>query len=201
VQEIELQMINQLQMLIEDTIAESSPVSLHIANAVLPAGLAKKKGSVPHENKFHVGNGQDGKHYWLTPPELYKQLNDEFHFDFDPCPFPKPENFDGLSCEWGNSNYVNPPFGSIIHEGKKKGMTAWVRKAIAEWEKGKLVVMVYPIDKWVLMLLKTILGEHGEVRNLGDVKWLATEDRSAGKGTGRHIAMFVLRPKDWKPCR
>lgn len=156
---------------------------------------AGKKEMAPHENNFHVGNGEDGKHYWLTPPELYKQLNDEFKFDFDPCPFPKPENFDGLTCEWGKSNYVNPPFGAIIHEGKKKGMTAWVRKAIAEWEKGKLVVMVYPIDKWVLMLLKTILGEHGEVRNLGDVKWLATEDGSAGKGTGRHIAMFVLRPK------
>lgn len=160
------------------------------------SGRAGKKEMAPHENKFHVGNGEDGKHYWLTPPELYKQLNDEFKFDFDPCPFPKPENFDGLTCEWGKSNYVNPPFGAIIHEGKKKGMTAWVRKAIAEWEKGKLVVMVYPIDKWVLMLLKTILGEHGEVRNLGDVKWLATEDGSAGKGTGRHIAMFVLRPKE-----
>ncbi len=21
----------------------------------------------PAENKFHVGNGDDGKHYWLTP--------------------------------------------------------------------------------------------------------------------------------------
>lgn len=30
------------------------------------------------------------------------------------------------------------------------------------------------------------------VRNLGDVRWLATEDGSAGKGTGRHIACFVL---------
>ena len=163
--------------------------------AVLAAGLPKKKGSVPHENKFHVGNGEDGKHYWLTPPELFEKLDKEFKFDFDPCPFPKPENFDGLTCEWGKSNYVNPPFGSIIHEGKKKGPTAWVRKAITEWEKGKLVVLVYPIDKWVLMLLKAILGEHGEVRNLGDVKWLATEDGSQGKGTGRHIAMFVLRPK------
>lgn len=38
-QEIELQMINQLQMFIEDTNAESSSVSLHIANAVLPAGV------------------------------------------------------------------------------------------------------------------------------------------------------------------
>ena len=92
-----------------------------------------------------------------------------------------------------------------MHQGandkkpKKKGMTAWVRKAISEWEKGKLVVMVYPIDKWVLMLLKSILGEHGEVRNLGDVKWLATEDGSEGKGTGRHIAMFVLKPKTALP--
>lgn len=147
----------------------------------------------PAENKFHVGRG--GKHYWITPPELYGALDAEFHFDFDPCPYPLPSGFDGLTCEWGKSNYVNPPFGSIIHRGKKKGPTAWVRKAIIEWQKGKLVVLVYPVDKWVLMLLKGILGEHGEVRNLGDVRWLATEDGSSGKGTGRHIACFVLNPK------
>ncbi len=147
----------------------------------------------PADNKFHRGNGEDAKHYWLTPPDLYDELDAEFHFDFDPCPFPLPAGFDGLTCEWGQSNYVNPPFGSIIHEGKKKGPTAWVRKAIEEWQKGKTVVLVYPIDKWVLMLMKAILGEHAQVRNLGDVRWLATEDGSQGKGTGRHIACFVLR--------
>lgn len=150
----------------------------------------------PELNKFHVGNGSDGKHYWLTPPELYAQLHAEFAFDFDPCPFPKPAEFDGLTCEWGRSNYVNPPFGSIIHDGKKKGPTAWVRKCIEEWQKGKRVVLVYPVDKWVLMLMKAIVGDAGQVRNLGDVKWLATEDGSAGKGTGRHIACFILEPKD-----
>lgn len=144
----------------------------------------------PDQNKFHKGNGDDGKHYWLTPPELYARLNSEFHFDFDPCPYPKPDNFDGLTCEWGQSNYVNPPFGSIIHEGKKKGPTAWVRKAIIEHKRGKTVVLVFPIDKWVLMLLEAM---GSEVRNLGDVKWLATEDGSAGKGTGRHIACFILK--------
>lgn len=147
----------------------------------------------PEDNKFHKGNGSDNKHYWLTPPDLYEKLDSEFNFDFDPCPFPKPEDFDGLTCEWGQSNYVNPPFGSIIHEGKKKGPTAWVRKCIEEHGKGKTVVLVFPIDKWVLMLVKCIFGENAEIRNLGDVKWVATEDGSVGKGTGRHIAMFILR--------
>lgn len=150
----------------------------------------------PDQNKFHVGNGSDGKHYWLTPPHMLAELEREFGpFDFDPCPYPLPEGFDGLTCEWGSRNYVNPPFGSIIHQGRKKGPTAWVRKAIEEWQKGKLVVLVYPVDKWVLMLLKAIVGDAGHVRNLGDVRWLATEDGQPGKGTGRHIACFILKPE------
>ena len=145
----------------------------------------------PKKNKFHKGNPKDGKHYWLTPNDLMKELNDEFNFDFDPCPYPKPDDFDGLTNEWGKSNYVNPPFGSIIHEAKKKGATAWVRKSIAENEKGKNVVFVFPIDKWILMMIKA----GAEIRNLGDVKWCATEDGSPGKGLGRHIACFILKGK------
>lgn len=162
---------------------------------MLVAEVAHQSQLTPARNKFHRGNGDDGKHYWLTPPELYARLDAEFRFDFDPCPHPLPVGFDGLTCEWGRSNYVNPPFGSIIHEGKKKGPTAWVRKAIIEHQKGKTVVLVYPVDKWVLMLMKEILGEHTQVRNLGDVRWLAIEDASQGKGTGRHIACFVLEGK------
>ena len=140
-------------------------------------------------NKFYDG-APDGKHYWLTPPDLYARLHAEFNFDFDPCPFPLPNGFNGLTCEWGNSNYVNPPFGSVIVDGKKKGPTAWARKAIEENKKGKGVVLVYPMDEWMLMLL----AAGAEVRNLGDVKWGATEDGSPGKGTGRHIAQFILPP-------
>ena len=151
----------------------------------------------PEHNKFHQGNGDDGKHYWLTPPDLMAELEAEFGpFDFDPCPYPKPEGFDGLSCEWGQRNYVNPPFGSIMHQGpgdkkpKKKGSTAWMRKAIAEANKGKFVLIVYPVDKWVLMMMEATGSTR--VRNLGDVRWCATEDGSQGKGTGRHIAAFIL---------
>lgn len=157
-------------------------------------GYMKQNQIPPAENKFHVGNERDGKHYWLTPPEIYAELNAEFHFTFDPCPYPKPDDFEGLSAEWGTSNYVNPPFGSVLHEGRKKGVTAWIRKAIAERRKGRLTVLVYPVDKWVLMILAEILGDHGEIRNLGDVKWRAIEDGSEGRGTGRHIACFILRP-------
>lgn len=146
----------------------------------------------PEANKFHVGNGGDGKHYWLTPPDLYARLDAEFHFDFDPCPYPLPPGFDGLTCEWGKSNYCNPPFGSIMHQGpndkrpRKKGFTAWIRKAREEHAKGKTCVLVWPVDKWWFLTPTP-------PRNLGDVKWLATEDRSAGKGTGRHIACFVWK--------
>lgn len=152
------------------------------------------------ENKFFNGNGDDDKHYWLTPPDLFEELNSKFHFDFDPCPYPKPDDFDGLTVEWGQSNYVNPPFGSILHQGagdkkpKKKGPTAWARKAIEEHNKGKTVVFVYPIDKWVLMLIEA----GAKVTNLGDVKWCATEDGTPGNGTGRHIAQFTLGGNLWR---
>lgn len=139
-------------------------------------------------NKFYNGNKTDGKHYWITPPDVYSLLDSEFSFTFDPCPYPLPDGFDGLTCEWGVSNYVNPPFGSIIHDGKKKGPTAWARKSLSEHKKGKTVVMVYPIPKWILMLM----AAGAEVRNLGDIRWLSTEDLSVGPGIGQHVACFIL---------
>ena len=144
----------------------------------------------PAENKFHRGNGDDGKHYWITPPALYAELDAEFKFDFDPCPCPLPSGFDGLTCEWGKSNYVNPPFGSIIHGGKKKGPTFWMRKAIAEAAKGKGIVLVFPVDKWVLLM--TAACGAMNIRNLGDVRWLSIEDSKPHLGTGRHIAACIL---------
>jgi hypothetical protein len=37
-----------------------------------------------------------------------------------------------------------------------------------------------------------LLAAGAKIENLGDVRWLATEDNSEGKGTGRHIAAFIL---------
>jgi phage N-6-adenine-methyltransferase len=70
---------------------------------------------------------------WSTPKDVYRTLDAEFGFDFDPCPLHS--DFDGLSVEWGEVNFVNPPYSKIKD---------WCRKAYEEWKKGKTVVMLIP---------------------------------------------------------
>ena len=72
--------------------------------------------------------------YWETPGALYEHLDSLFEFDFDPCPHNP--SFDGLSVDWGTSNYVNPPYGREI--GK------WIKKGYGEYLKGKRVVFLIP---------------------------------------------------------
>ena len=74
------------------------------------------------------------KETWKTPKVFYEKLDEEFNFDFDPCP--SDPQFDGLSIEWGNSNFVNPPYGNVI--GK------WLEKAVDEQSKGKTSVFLIP---------------------------------------------------------
>ena len=97
---------------------------------------------------FLKGNVKTGHHYWLTPSPLYDALNSEFQFDFDPCPYPKPLLFDGLTASWGSSNFVNPPFGLYTSNGRKIGITAWARKALKEYQSGKNVVFLAPCSYW-----------------------------------------------------
>ena len=71
---------------------------------------------------------------WKTPKAVYQTLDAEFRFDHDPCP-PK-YTVDGLQSEWGNSNFINPPYG--------RELPKWVAKAYAEHNKGKTCVMLIP---------------------------------------------------------
>lgn len=90
---------------------------------------------------------------WATPPEFFKELDKEFHFNLDPAAdefnhkcdryFTIAEN--GLLQDWGgNSVFCNPPYGREI--GK------WVEKAYrTNKESGDLVVMLLPArtdTKW-----------------------------------------------------
>lgn len=126
------------------------------------------------------GNG-DNVGYWLTPPDLMRKLNDEFHFDFDPCPYPRPAGWDGLKEEWsGKSIWLNAPFvGSL---------SPWVRKAIDESKKGKQVVVVLPIPAWI-----ELLEEAGaEFRYMGRIRW-CRPDGMQTKRPRYPSALFILR--------
>ncbi len=135
-----------------------------------------------------------GKHYWLTPPTLMEALQKEFGFDFDACPYPLPEGFNGLEEEWGESTYVNPPFTVIQVDGKKAGFTAWARKAIWEYQKGKKVVMVFPIHRWIHYLVNA----GAELRSLGNVRWHSIEDNEPQKAVSNWTMAFILDPEKRK---
>ena len=130
--------------------------------------------------------------YWLTPPELYKKLNDEFSFDFDPCPFPLHKGYNGLEVDWGQVNYLNPPFMKKDAVGCSVP-TAFVHKAIEENKKGKTVVLTLPVASYVNLLVEA----GAEIRSLGRVGWLGTELKDPMKSPPP-IACFILRGNNKK---
>lgn len=73
---------------------------------------------------------------WQTPDAVYDKLDREFHFDHDPCPANWDGKVDGLTSDWGKSNFVNPPYG--------RELTKWVEKGYNEAQEGKTVVLLIP---------------------------------------------------------
>lgn len=140
---------------------------------------------------------KDPNHYWITPPNFMKELTKEFNFDFDPCPFPRPVEFDGLEAEWGNCNWVNPPFTGMAKEpGKRKiGPMAWARKALAEKDKGKVSVLIFPI--YQVRVISFLEDNGAEVRYVGKIRWLAVEDNTpnpTGSGNIQPCILMIIRP-------
>jgi hypothetical protein len=128
--------------------------------------------------------------YWLTPDDVYQPLNDEFRFDYDPCPYPRPDGFDSLAedVEWGESNYANVPFRQGDAVGGR-GITAFVRKGIAQRRKDKTIVFMLPVHDYVTLLLK----EGAEMRPLGRMKFLDVDTREPAKHAS-NVCLFILRP-------
>jgi len=73
------------------------------------------------------------KQNWKTPKAFYQALDSEFNFDFDPCP--NNPSFNGLKIEWGNVNFINPPYKDIKN---------WIKKGFEEYLKDKTVVFLIP---------------------------------------------------------
>lgn len=56
---------------------------------------------------------------------------------FDPCPLNPNPDFDGLSIEWQDKTYINPPYSEPLK---------WVEKAIEQSKKNRLIVMLLRAD-------------------------------------------------------
>ena len=125
--------------------------------------------------------------FWLIPKEIYGPLNKEFNFDFDPCPYPYKR--DGIEIDWGKSNWVNPPFRKI-DSVNGHGPTAFVRKAIEEFKKGKASVLILPVQSYVNLLLEA----GAELRPVGRVKWISAITGKPFPNPSNN-ALFILRGK------
>ncbi len=130
-------------------------------------------------------SGADNEDHWQTPQWLYDQLNAEFNFDFDPCP--NYADFDGLSIEWGRSNFINPPYNRI---DKPK----FIQKAFDEWKRGKTCVLLIPAATGTKQFHELILP-HAEIRFLkGRIAFVKGGIPRESKVTekGKHDSMIVI---------
>jgi phage N-6-adenine-methyltransferase len=128
---------------------------------------------------------------WATPKDFYDKLNAEFNFDFDPCPFNDGEitpDKDGLLIEWGQSNYINPPYSRKLKE-------AFVKRAIEESKKGKLCVMLLPVSTSTVLFHDYIQPNANEIRFVkGRVKFVGvnTKGELVNDKAPMHDSMIVV---------
>lgn len=126
---------------------------------------------------------------WQTPPELYNKLNEEFNFNFDPCPLGHDINkWNGLEIEWGTRNFINPPYSRKLKE-------AFVKKAIEESNKGKLCVLLLPVSTSTKLFHEYILPNKKEIRFLkGRVKFIGynTFGEKVTNVAGMHDSMIII---------
>lgn len=90
---------------------------------------------------------------YSTPMDLFNELNNEFHFNLDPCSSKynhKCDHYytiedDALSFNWGKDiiAFVNPPYSDLLN---------WAEKCFCEWFfNHNTIVMLVPVrtsTKW-----------------------------------------------------
>ena len=126
---------------------------------------------------------------WKTPESFYNELNKEFNFDFDPCPYQNDiNNFDGLKVEWGNVNFVNPPYSRKLKD-------AFVKKAIEESKKGKTCVLLIPVSTSTVLFHDYILPNKKEIRFVRKrIKFSGynTKGEFVDNKCGMHDSMIII---------
>jgi site-specific DNA-methyltransferase (adenine-specific) len=128
---------------------------------------------------------------WKTPKDLYDRLNKEYQFDFDPCPYCESEitpDKDVLLIEWGNCNFVNPPYSRNLKE-------AFVKRGIEMMKKGKTSVFLLPVSTSTALFHDHILPNASKIEFLrGRVKFEGrnTFGELVTNKCGMHDSMIVV---------
>jgi len=126
---------------------------------------------------------------WKTPPDFYRELDREFNFDFDPCPYSEGEPlFDGLQVEWKERNFINPPYSRKLKE-------AFILRGIDEYKRGKLCVFLLPVSTSTAIFHDHILPNNPEIRFVrGRIAFHGYNTRGeySTKNKGMHDSMIVI---------
>ena len=123
-----------------------------------------------------------------TPKEFYDKLNEEFNFDFDPCPYQHDMSWDWLEIERWQSNFINPPYSRKLKD-------AFVKKAIEESKKWKLCVLLLPVSTSTILFHDYIQPNAKEIKFIkGRIKfsWYNTKWEFVDNKCWMHDSMVVV---------
>lgn len=124
-----------------------------------------------------------GKDDWATPPELFAALDDEFHFDLDPCATPETAKCtryftpadNGLAKTWinaGGAVFCNPPYSKRAKG--KPGQEDWIKKCAEEGAKPGAVVVALLPARTDTIAFHAYIYHKAEIRFIkGRVKFIA----------------------------
>jgi DNA N-6-adenine-methyltransferase (Dam) len=90
--------------------------------------------------------------HWATPQGCYQELNNEFNFNYDPCPLGG-NGTDGTKSDWhGKRVFCNPPYN--------RGITDFLRKAL----EADLAVFLLPARTDTKWFHEIVLPNAKEIR-------------------------------------
>ena len=106
-----------------------------------------------HSNTYKTFNVNE-----KTPEGFYNQLDNEFHFDYDPCPLNKHFDENAIFKDWGKRAFINPPYG--------KRVRSFLEKALIEIKRGntELAVFLLPAYTDVKWFHEVVLPKAKDIR-------------------------------------
>lgn len=147
-------------------------------------------------NTEHKSNtASEIKDLWQTPKFVFDYYNKRFDFKMDVassdenklCELNLTESDNALESNWSIwGNWCNPPYSNIM---------PWVKKAVEQYEEGRLVVMLIPADtsvKWFKEAFENCTECHFIS---GRLAFINAETQKPVSGNNKGSVVFVFDPK------